>query len=374
VAANRSTVRVSLSIPPTPPVSQLKHLVFGARLTGLDSLLFWDHIQHFLPQSIWTEETYWQARDQPHIHALYDYQTLLGYLAGRAGNLRLGVGVTEPLRRHPVVIAQAALTLSHLTRRPPILGIGAGELENTVPYGISMEKPVGKLEEALQIIRACFTTIGPFDFEGEHFKLRSAVVDLEPRDDPPPIWVAARRPRMLRLAGQYGDGWLPQGVETPEEYGDLLSTIRNHARDANRDPDAILPALNLTAVPAPTRDQAREIMRDRSMKVVALSEPDHVWRRFGLAHPLGEGFRGFVDIMPEEIPPDEIEAALEQVPEGLLEHVCLWGTPDEIAEQIRLYAPAGLQHISILPASAMHSAAHLRYLPLALRRIRRLLS
>ncbi len=31
------------------------------------------------------------------------------------------IGVTEPIRRHPVLLAQAALTLSHLTKRPPIL-------------------------------------------------------------------------------------------------------------------------------------------------------------------------------------------------------------------------------------------------------------
>ena len=40
---------------------------------------------------------------------------------GRAG--QPGVGVTELIRRHPVVIGEAMMTLSHLTKRAPILGV-----------------------------------------------------------------------------------------------------------------------------------------------------------------------------------------------------------------------------------------------------------
>lgn len=64
---------------------------------------------------------------------------MLGHLASRAGRLRLGVGVTEAVRRNPVVLAQAMITLAHLTKRAPILGLGSGERENTVPYGLSLD-------------------------------------------------------------------------------------------------------------------------------------------------------------------------------------------------------------------------------------------
>ena len=63
--------------------------------------------------------------------------------------MRLGVGVTEPIRRHPLLIAQAMMTLSHLTRRAPILGIGAGERMNLDPYGFDPSEPVTRLDEAL---------------------------------------------------------------------------------------------------------------------------------------------------------------------------------------------------------------------------------
>jgi phthiodiolone/phenolphthiodiolone dimycocerosates ketoreductase len=125
-----------------------------------------DHFQGLIPSSIWDQQLSWVASHHESPHELFEYQVLLGYLAASAGRLRLGVGVTEPIRRHPVLIAQAMLTLAHLTRRKPILGIGAGERENVEPYGLDFTQPVGRLEEALQIIQLCFSHKGTIDFHG----------------------------------------------------------------------------------------------------------------------------------------------------------------------------------------------------------------
>ena len=119
-----------------------------------------DHFQNVFPSAIWDRELTWLAAQRPSPHEFFDYQVLLGYLASRVGRLRLGVGVTEPIRRHPVLIAQAMMTLSHLTKRAPILGIGAGERMNIDPYGLDFSEPVTRLEEALQIIRLCLSTRG----------------------------------------------------------------------------------------------------------------------------------------------------------------------------------------------------------------------
>ena len=114
--------------------------------------------------------------------------------------MRLGVTVTEPVRRHPVLLAQALLTLAHVNRKAPILGIGSGEAENIVPYGLPFDQPVGRLEEALQILRLCFDSQGPLNFQGKHFNLDHAYMDLRaPKRRKPRIWVAAHGPRMLRL-------------------------------------------------------------------------------------------------------------------------------------------------------------------------------
>ncbi len=202
-------------------------LVSAAQDQQLDSVFIWDHLQDFFPSAIWDEEFAWFAAGSASPHEWFEFQTLLGYLAAKFPGVRLGVGVTEPIRRHPVILAQAALTLAHLSQRPPILGIGAGERLGTEPYGLDFSRTVGRLEEALQIIRRCFDDRGPFDFEGEHFRLRGAVVDLPAPDGRnPEIWVAAHGPRMLRLTGQYGDGWYPVFVASPDDYAARLEVIR----------------------------------------------------------------------------------------------------------------------------------------------------
>lgn len=63
--------------------------------------------------------------------------------------MRLGIGVTEPIRRHPMILAQAALTLAHMSQRPPILGLGSGERLGAEPCGLDFSRNVGRLEEAL---------------------------------------------------------------------------------------------------------------------------------------------------------------------------------------------------------------------------------
>jgi len=147
-----------------------------------------DHFQNVYPRTIWDRDLTWIAGERPTPHEFFDYQVLLGFLASRAGLLRLGVGVTEPIRRHPVLIAQAMMTLSHLTKRAPILGIGAGERMNLGPYGLDSSEPVTRLEETLQIIRPCFSA--PITFSGKHFQLDAATMDLEaPRGRMPEIWI-----------------------------------------------------------------------------------------------------------------------------------------------------------------------------------------
>jgi phthiodiolone/phenolphthiodiolone dimycocerosates ketoreductase len=145
----------------------------------LDSVMVIDHFQNVFPTAIWDSELTWLAGQRSSPHEFFDYQVLLGYLASRVGSMSLGVGVTEPIRRHPLVIAQAMMTLSHLTRRAPILGIGAGERMNLDAYGLDSSEPVSRLEETLQIIRGCFSQPGPISFSGKYYQLDHATMDLK---------------------------------------------------------------------------------------------------------------------------------------------------------------------------------------------------
>jgi phthiodiolone/phenolphthiodiolone dimycocerosates ketoreductase len=211
----------------------------------LDSIMVIDHFQNVFPTAIWDTELTWLAAQRHTPNEFFDYQVLLGYLASRVGSMSLGVGVTEPIRRHPLVIAQAMMTLSHLTRRAPILGIGAGERMNIDPHGLDPSNPVARLDEALQIIRLCFAQPGPISFAGEHYRLDHARMDLKSATGrTPQIWIAGHGPRMLRLTGRYGDGWYPAAVDSPDDYANKLEVVRAAAAEAGRNPASITPALH----------------------------------------------------------------------------------------------------------------------------------
>lgn len=351
-----SDFTIGMNVGTQPPVSRVMALTRAARVLGFDAVWTVDHFMGFFPQSVWDRDFTWLADPDGTPHQMFDYQTLLGRLAGVAGRMRLGVGVTETIRRHPVLVAQMAMTLAHLSRAAPIIGIGAGERENTEPYGLAFTGIVGRLEEALQIIVRCLDSRGTFSFSGSHFRLDGAVMDLAPpARRRPELWVAAHGPRMLSLAGRYGDGWLPALTYTPDTYAAALALIRSSAADAGRDPDAITPAWWLYTILGRTEAEARAMLDHPAVKFSALLVPAYRWKERGCTHPLGEDFGGLVDFVPTRYSRKEIDAAVAAVPVDLLAAEAMWGTPETVERRLREFVEVGLRHVVVNPASALVS-------------------
>lgn len=348
---------VGLQLGTQPPLSATRAFLVGARAMRLDSVMLIDHFQNVFPSVIWDKELTWLAAQRPTPHEFFDYQVLLGHLASRVGRMRLGVGVTEPIRRHPVLIAQAMMTLSHLTKRAPILGIGAGERMNIDPYGLDPSRPVARLEEALQIIRLCLSTQGPISFSGRYFRLERATMDLKPaRGRVPEIWIAGHGPRMLALTGRYGDGWYPTAVVSPREYADKLATIRAAAADAGRNPAAITPALHRFMVIAATEREARAMLKTKVIRALGLMAPADLWRQAGVVHPFGEHFNTLVDFVPDRYDRSTMDEAIAAVPDDLIaEGPLLWGTPDQVVTRLRAFGDAGLRYVVLAPVSGLVS-------------------
>ncbi|MFQ5667562.1 MAG: LLM class flavin-dependent oxidoreductase, partial [Candidatus Binatia bacterium] len=197
------------------------------QLMGVDSFFLPDHYLSFVPRSVWGSGLTPAAKVIPSPDAYFDPFVMMGMMAARYRRVRIGTGVTEPFRRHPATLAQAFVTIDHLTKGRAILGIGNGERENTVPYGVPFANRVGRLEEALTIIRRLWDSGGePVDFDGSVWRLRRALFATPLyKGTPPPIWVAAHAPRMLGLTGRFADGWYPTKKMSAQEYGACLSRI-----------------------------------------------------------------------------------------------------------------------------------------------------
>jgi phthiodiolone/phenolphthiodiolone dimycocerosates ketoreductase len=330
---------------------------FGALANRVDSFWVPDHLNQLLPRSLWKQKYCGATRLIPKVDACMEPWTMLGHLAARnrLGRVRLGVSVTDTGRRNPAVTAQAAATLHLLTRGRAILGIGPGEREGNEPYGVDWSKPVARFEEAMATIRALWDSRGDLvNRDSPYFPLRDAVFDLPPyRGKWPEIWIAAHGPRMLRAAGRYGDAFFPSFAHRPVDYKQRLDTVRSAASDAGRDPMSVIPAMQLFVVTGRTRADVDEALDSEVLRTFGLNASDEVFVRHGAQHPLGAGFAGAQDLLPQGIDEQTALSHAAAVPSSVLREFLLNGTPDEVIEQAAQWRDGGVRYIVLANASIM---------------------
>lgn len=138
----------------------------------------------------------------------WEGMTLAGALAAVTSRIGIAHSVVNAPYREPAVIAHAADTLDEISNCRYILGIGAGNTpENYEMFGMDADHRFSRFADALEVIVQLLKT-GRVDFDGE---FESAHADWwrprGPRDEGPPIVVAAGGPKMVELTARLADGW-----------------------------------------------------------------------------------------------------------------------------------------------------------------------
>lgn len=342
---DKDRLRVGVQDPTRPPHTVSRITAKLAERVRFDSYWLIDHFMGVVPAGMWSKDLTPAARLVRDPDEFFDPFVVIGALGARTRRIRFGVSVTDPIRLHPASIARAALTLQHTTKGRFILGIGAGERENTEPYGMPLHKPASRLEEALKVIRLLWSARGAVDFEGEFFHLQGAALSLRPYlKRPPPIWVAAMGPRMLEITGRYGDGWLPHTL-SPPRYKEALSRVRGAASIAGRDPDTITPGVVVTGLVESSHEACHSALESPALRLGALVLDAEAWREAGGVHPFGESYRGIIDFVPTLLQRDDVTAAMEKVPWDVVHALFPHGTPEQMASLARDYERVGLRHI-----------------------------
>ena len=188
-------------------------------------------------------------QDHPYQRRFFDTMALLAFIAARTERVRLFPGVASLPLRHPAMLAKTAATIDVLSGGRFELGLGAGAFWDAIEAfgGPRRTGPVSvdALEEAIAILRACWSGERSVSFEGEHYRVRGMKFGPPPAH-PIGIWLGAYGPRMMRIVGGKADGWIPSLPRLPlDEVPGRVRLVDEAAERAGRDPRSIRRIANL---------------------------------------------------------------------------------------------------------------------------------
>ena len=205
------------------------------------------------------------VQDHPYQRRFHDTWTLLSYAAAKTERVKLVPDVINVPLRPPAVLAKAAASLDLLSGGRVELGLGAGAFWDGVEAmggpRRSGKESVDALEEAIDVLRQFWAGEGSVSVEGEHYRVVGAKPGPKPAH-PIGIWIGAYGPRMLRLTGRLGDGWLPSiggDYLSAEDAPKLQAKVDEGAKEAGRDPGEVLRAANVTGLDGPVDGWADQL-------------------------------------------------------------------------------------------------------------------
>ena len=257
-----------------------------------------------------------------------DAFTPLALAAAWAPSLRLGTAIVPTFTRGPALMAQSAAAMAEAAPGRFVLGVGTSsdvivERWNGVPF----DEPYKRTRDMVRFLRAALAgekvdeSYDTFRVKGFRLARPPAVV--------PPILIAALRPGMLRLAGREGDGavinWLGS-VDVPKVAAEVGEGKEIVAR----------------VFVFPTEDREMVRMVGRRMIAAYLNVPVyaafHEW--------LGRG--PLLQDMWAAWKAGDRKAALEAIPDEVVDDLLLSGSAAQVKQQVRAYMDAGVTTVTMM--------------------------
>jgi 5,10-methylenetetrahydromethanopterin reductase len=197
------------------------------------------------------------------------------------------------------------------------------------------------LREMIELIRRLLA--GPeVDYDGELVRFRKGALEFPTRRDVP-IVIVARGPQILKLGGKVADGVMVASMASPAAVRWGLQHVEQGMREAGRPPGAVELSSMVYASISDDSRAARWIVR-RGIAAALLGSFPHY---------------EFLAASGLTVPP-ELWALLEKrepdyprlmaaIPDAIVDHLGLAGTPAECADQITRIVAAGIRHVVLAP-------------------------
>jgi 5,10-methylenetetrahydromethanopterin reductase len=187
-----------------------------------------------------------------------DSMGVLAVVGREVPRIGLATGVVPTYGRHPVTMAQQALTVQAASGGRFTLGIGLShQLVIEGMFGLSFDKPLRHMREYLDVLMPLLTE-GKADVDGETISTHAAI-DVVDRKAPS-VLVAALGPKMLELAGRVTDGTVTWMTGPATCASHIVPIITAAAESAGRPAPRIVASLPICV----TNDA--DAARDRAAK------------------------------------------------------------------------------------------------------------
>jgi 5,10-methylenetetrahydromethanopterin reductase len=206
----------------------------------------------------------------PHIPWSLDALTALAIAARETSTIELGTAVVPTFPRHPLSLAQDALSVQAVAAGRLALGIGPSHpvvIEGM--YGLPYERPAAHTAEYVGVLRACFAARERVDWDGDLFHVHGLLA--VPGATPVTLLVAALAPRMLELTGRLADGTITYWADERAVAEHVVPRITAAATDAGRPAPRVVAGVPV----AVTRDVASARERAGRMFAAYLSIPTY---------------------------------------------------------------------------------------------------
>jgi len=174
-----------------------------------------------------------------------DALTLLALAGSQVPRIGLGTGVVPVHPRHPMMLAQQALTVQWATGDRLLLGIGLShQVVVESMWGMSYDRPARYMKEYLASLMPLLRGESVRS-EGERVTT-NAFSPIEVSGAPPPVLVAALGATMLKLAGTVADGTITWMTGTDTIAGHIAPTITAAAEAAGRPSPRVVVSLPIS--------------------------------------------------------------------------------------------------------------------------------
>jgi F420-dependent oxidoreductase-like protein len=225
-------------------------------------------VERMLADATWAEEAGMATLWVPQIPDDFDALTAAALIGAQTSRIEIGTAVVPVQPRHPIALAQQALSTQAVCGGRLTLGLGVSHhwiIDEML--GLPYEQPVATMRDNLDVLDAALGSgPAPVDVENERFRVHNPldITDVAPT----PIMLAALGPLMLRLAGERTDGTILWLADERAIGSHVAPTITAAAEAAGRKPPRVVAGVPVCLC----RDDEVDVAIERANRVLSEAE------------------------------------------------------------------------------------------------------